>query len=72
MEQLSKLIAKKVGITEAQASQAVEMVLNFLKDKLPPAIGSQLDNFIGDDDKDSGLDLDDAAKLIGGFLNKKK
>lgn len=72
MEQISKLIAKKVGITEEQASQAVEMVLNFLKEKLPPAIGSQLDNFLGDDDENSGIDLDDAAKLLGGFLNKKK
>ena len=72
MEQLSKLIAKKVGITEEQAAQAVEMVFNFLKDKLPPAIGDHLENFLGDDDDDNGIDLDDAAKFIGGFLNKKK
>lgn len=71
MEQLSKLIASKVGITQEQAEQAIEMVLNFLKDKLPPTIGNYLEQFM-DDENDSGIDLDDAAKLIGGLLNKKK
>ncbi|NSW51432.1 MAG: hypothetical protein HPY85_02875 [Anaerolineae bacterium] len=75
MEQLSKMIAKKVGISEEQAEQAIRMVLNFLADKLPPAIGDHLEDFLDQDTDgkdDSGFGLDDAASLLGGFLNKKK
>ena len=71
MEQLAKLIAKKVGITEKQAAQAIEMVLNFIKDKLPEPFGSQVEKLLGDD-AGGGLDLGDAANLLGGLLGNKK
>lgn len=71
MDQLAKLIAKKVGITEKQASQAIEMVLNFIKDKLPEPFGSQVEKLLGDD-SDNNIDLSDAASLLGGLLGNKK
>ena len=43
MGELVKMVADKVGISEAQAKQAVEMTLAFLKDKLPEPIAGQLD-----------------------------
>lgn len=43
MDELVKQIAARTGISEAQAKQAVEMTLAFVKDKLPEPYGSQLD-----------------------------
>ena len=45
--ELVKLVAKKAGISEMIAQIAVDTVLNSLKAKLPPAIGSTLDSFMG-------------------------
>jgi uncharacterized protein (DUF2267 family) len=36
-------VAKKAGISEAQAKQAVEAVLAFLKDKLPAPVAGQIE-----------------------------
>jgi len=43
MDELVKLVSKKVGINEEQARQAVETVLGFLKEKLPEPISGQLE-----------------------------
>ncbi len=61
MEELIKMVVKKVGISEAQAKQAVETVLGFLKDKLPEPIAGQLDAALEGDM--SGLD-----DLAGGVM----
>ncbi len=61
MEELIKMVVKKVGISEAQAKQAVETVLGFLKDKLPEPIAGQLDAVLEGDM--SGLD-----DLAGGVM----
>lgn len=47
MDELIKLVTQKVGINEKQAKAAVETVLGFLKQKLPPPLASQLDALIG-------------------------
>ena len=49
MDELVKLVANKVGISETQAKQAVETVLGFLKDKLPEPIAGQLDAVLDGD-----------------------
>ena len=46
MEQLIKMVTEKAGISNTQATQAVETVLHFLKDKMPAGIGSQVESFI--------------------------
>jgi len=43
MDELVKLVSEKTGIPEATAKQATQVVLGWLKDKLPEPIGSQLD-----------------------------
>jgi hypothetical protein len=63
MDELVKMVADKVGISEAQAKQAVEMVMNFLKDKLPEPIAGQLDAILDGDV--SGLG--DPGDLAGGL-----
>jgi len=47
MDELVKMVAKETGLPEAQARQAAEAVVKFLKEKLPAPIASQVDGFLG-------------------------
>ena len=67
MDELIKQIAGKTGISEAQAKQAVEMTLDFVKDKLPEPHGSQLDSIL--EGSESGLG--GVAGSLGGMFGKK-
>lgn len=40
MENLIKMVSEKTGISEAQATTAVQTVMTFLKDKMPAGIGT--------------------------------
>ncbi len=73
-QEIAKLVVKKVkGITEPQALQAVEVVLDFVEKKLPPNIGNKLDSILaGSVNLSDGIGLDDAAGLLGGLLDNKK
>lgn len=62
MEKLINLVSQKAGITTSQAETAVNTVLSFLKDRMPPAMASQVDNYL----KGSG----DASGGIGGMADK--
>lgn len=64
MDELIKLVASKVGISEAQATEAVETVLGFLKDKLPAPVAGQIDAVLKGD-------LGDVAGMLGGLFGKK-
>jgi hypothetical protein len=64
MDELIKLITKKTGISEDQARQAVNMVVDFLKKKLPAPIAGQIDGIL------SGGGMPDLSKGLGGFLKK--
>jgi uncharacterized protein (DUF2267 family) len=69
VDELIKLVTKKAGISEAQAKQAVETVMGFLKDKLPAPVASQVEGLL------SGGEMPDVGglgKQLGGLLGKKK
>jgi len=71
--EIAGLVTKKVGIPNDKSLQAVDVVLNFLKQKLPPTFAGQLDAIIaGNVDLSDGIGLDDAAGLLGGLLGGKK
>jgi hypothetical protein len=71
--EIAGLITKKVGIPNDKALQAVDVVLNFVKEKLPPTIAGELDAVLaGNVNLSDGLGLDDAAGLLGGLLGGKK
>jgi hypothetical protein len=74
MDELIKLVSKKVKIPEAQARQAVETVLGFLKDKLPAPIAAQIDGVLGGKKKDPGDvgKTTDVLGDLGGLLGGKK
>jgi hypothetical protein len=67
MEELVSLVVKKTGLPKETAQNVVKIVLDFLKKKLPPAVGSAIDGFLSGKGQVSG-----AADLLGGFLNPTK
>ncbi|GAB4280400.1 MAG: hypothetical protein Kow0080_33270 [Candidatus Promineifilaceae bacterium] len=69
MDELVKMVSKETGLPEAQAKQAAEAVLKFLKDKLPAPVAGQLDTLLS---KDSTMDAaEDLLKKGMGFFGKK-
>jgi hypothetical protein len=68
MEELIKTVSERAGIGADKAKTAVETVLNFLKNKLPGPVASQLDSAV-----ESGTAagaVDQAAKILGGMFGK--
>lgn len=71
--EIAELVAKKVKITQPQAEQAVDVVLDFVKKKLPANVAGQFDAILeGNVDLSDGIGLDDAAGLLGGLMGGKK
>jgi hypothetical protein len=65
MDELVKLVSQKAGISEAQSKTAVDVVVKFLKQKLPQPIAGQIDTVL------AGGKIDDITKGLGGMLGKK-
>ena len=69
MDELIELVTKKAGISESQATKAVETVAKYLKEHLPEPIADQVDTALaGGDVSDS---LGGLTKGLGGLLGKK-
>jgi hypothetical protein len=66
VDELVKMVTQKTGISEAMARQAIDVVLGFLKDKLPAPIAGQIDAVIEGGDIAGGLG--DLASGLGGLL----
>jgi hypothetical protein len=63
MENIIKMVSEKAGISEAQAKTAVDTVVNFLKDKMPAGIGSQVESFVKGG-------TGSASDMVGGMKDK--
>ena len=71
--EIAGLVTKKVGIPNDKALQAVDVVLNYIKQKLPTTVSGQVDAVLaGNLDLSDGIGLDDAAGLLGGLLGGTK
>ncbi|MBK9927468.1 MAG: hypothetical protein IPP66_19540 [Anaerolineales bacterium] len=68
MDELVNLIVKKTGLPKETAQSVVNIVIQFLKDKLPDTFDALVDKILvaGHDGK---LDAADAMSLLGGFLS---
>ena len=56
MEDLIKKLTENAGINEEQAAKAIETVVNFIKEKLPPMMHGAVDSFVGSKtDDDNGI-----------------
>lgn len=83
MEDLIKLVSEKANITAEQAKQAVDTVMGFLKDKLPPDVTNVVTGLAGGlgdlgkgavdgAGKAAGDIASTASNLLGGILGGKK
>jgi hypothetical protein len=70
MDELVKLVSDKAGISADQAKMAVNTVLGFLKEKLPPPVASQIDGLLaggaGATDQ-----INSAVSGLGGLFGQK-
>jgi hypothetical protein len=66
-KEIAGLVARKVKITDVQAEMAVDVVLEFVKKKLPPTVAGQFDSIL-----EGKLNVADAANLLGGLMGGKK
>lgn len=72
MEALIKMITEKTGISQSQATTAIQTVVSFLKDKMPAGIGNQVESFIQGGGKESfGGIADNLAEKAGGLFGKR-
>ncbi|GAA4457354.1 MAG: hypothetical protein QM743_14085 [Chitinophagaceae bacterium] len=57
MEDLIKKITETAGVNEEQAAKAIEAVVQFIKEKLPPMMHGVVDNFLSSNQQteDDGL-----------------
>jgi hypothetical protein len=67
MDELIKTVSQKTGLPQEQAKMAADVVLAFLKEKLPAPIASQIDGVLSG----KGPDLGAAAGALGGLFGKK-
>ncbi len=65
MEELVALVVEKTSLDKKQAEVVVELVLDYVKDKLPPAVGGQIDALLSGE---GGLGA--AADALGGLFGK--
>jgi hypothetical protein len=67
MDQLVQLVSQKTGLSEEKSRQAVEIVVEYLKEKLPAPIAGQVDAVLGGGKGGGGLE-DLAKKGMGGLF----
>jgi hypothetical protein len=63
MEELVKQISAKTGLPEAQARQAAETAVAFIKSKLPEPMAAQLDTLLAGAGSAEGL-----KGMLGGLM----
>ncbi len=70
MEELVKLVMEKTGLPEGQARQAVETVIQFLKDRLPEPLAGQVDAAIKNEAAVEQAEqmIEKGAKQLGSLL----
>ncbi len=77
MDELYTLISKKTGLDKATSKMVVDMVIDFIKKKLPAPVAAQVDAVLSGEGllgavagalDDGKLDANDAANLLGGLL----
>jgi hypothetical protein len=67
VDKLVQLITQKVGISESQARQAITVVVDFMKERMPTQFQGILDRVVSGEDisKEAGDLLGGASKMFG-------
>ena len=73
MDELVQLVVKRTGMPEAQAKQAVETIVEFIKQKLPPPLAGQVDAALSNEETIEQAEklIDEGIGALGGLLGKK-
>lgn len=66
MDQLKAMVSEKAGISEEQSSQAVDMVVSFLKERLPAPVASQIDSVVGGQGQSAKKGDGGLGSMLGG------
>ncbi|BDS06715.1 hypothetical protein NT6N_17550 [Oceaniferula spumae] len=66
MDELKKQLSEKLGLSEEMSQQAIDMVLGFVKDKLPEGMQDIVNSAVNGEMPDTGGLLDKAKGLFGG------
>ena len=66
MDELVKLVSEKTGLSEDMAKKTVEVVVGYIKDKLPAPIAGQIDDLLAGGGNAGGI-----AGAVGGLFGKK-
>lgn len=69
VDNLISLVSEKANISEAQARQAVQVVMDHLSTRLPAPIAAQLTAALGDGN-DATASATSAVKGLGGLFNR--
>ena len=73
MDELIKQVQEKTGLPVDKAQGAIEVVVNFIADKLPEPIAGQVKGFLDDDGTGTGNGGDIAGgDDAGGLMDKAK
>ena len=70
MEHIIKLITEKTGISKEQAETAVNVVTDYIKEKLPAGMGGQIDGLLKGDTSTLGNMADGIKDSLGGIFGK--
>lgn len=62
MDEIVNLVSEKTGLDKETSKMTVNLVLDFLKKKLPAPVAAQVDAVMG---------ADSAADMLGGLFGKK-
>jgi uncharacterized protein (DUF2267 family) len=70
MNELIQQITQRTGISESQAQHVVQIVDNFLKQRLPGPVASQVDNFLTGQGGQGGIGgtMGQAGQTLGGMF----
>lgn len=68
MDELVNQVVQKTGISQDQARQAVQVVLGYVKNKVPGPVASQVDNVIGGQSGSSRPNPGDMGNPMGGMF----
>ena len=69
MEELIKMVSEKTGISEEQATTAVQTVVTFLKDKMPAGLGTHVESFLSGGTDSLGNIADELKSKLGGLFS---
>jgi len=70
MDELIEAIKQKTGLPADKAQGAAEAALEFIKDKLPAPIASQIDGFLEGNAENISDVVGDAANKLKGMFGK--